>query len=154
VLEAKQAFDIPLALENIASLIEWPDDEMDEATFLFELLERTDTLLLLDIENVYANARNHDYDPVEFLERIPLDRIAYVHVAGGIERDGLYHDTHAHPIPAEVLQLLEELCARTAVPGVMLERDDRFPPDAETNAELDAIAAAMARGERKRHAVA
>jgi uncharacterized protein (UPF0276 family) len=150
VQEAKAALPVPLALENIATLFEWPDAEMDEAAFLTAVLERTDVLLLLDIENVYANALNHGYDPVEFLDRIPLERIAYVHVAGGVQRGTLYHDTHTHDVPAVVFDLLAELCARTDVPGVMLERDDRFPPDAQLNAELDSIAAAVARGAARR----
>jgi uncharacterized protein (UPF0276 family) len=154
VRAARSALPVPLALENVAALFEWPDGEMDEATFLAELLERADVLLLLDMENVYANARNHGYDPRTFLDRLPLGRIAYVHIAGGVERDGLYHDTHAHPVPVAVLDLLEAVCARAAVPGVMLERDDRFPSDAVLNAELDAIAAAVARGAARRQGVA
>lgn len=150
VRAAQAVLPVPLALENIASLIEWPDAELDEAAFLTEILEQTDSQLLLDIENVYANAFNHGYDAVEFLERIPLERIAYVHIAGGIVRDGLYHDTHAHPVPVAVLHLLEELCARTAVPGVMLEWDDCFPSDVELNAVLDAIATAAANGAERR----
>lgn len=58
VLEAKAALPVPLALENIASLFEWPNAELDEATFLREVLERADVSLLLDVENLYANARN------------------------------------------------------------------------------------------------
>jgi uncharacterized protein (UPF0276 family) len=126
---------------------------MDEATFLTDVLEQSDTLLLLDVENVYANARNHGYDPIALLKRIPLERIAYIHMAGGIEKDGLYHDTHTHAIPREVYCLLEEVCARAAVPGAMLERDDRFPSDAELNAELDGIAATMSCGRARREAL-
>ena len=65
-----------------------------------------------------------------------------MHAAGGVERDGLYHDTHAHPTPRGVLDLVAELCARRDPPGVMLERDDAYPPEPELAAELDAIAAA------------
>lgn len=143
VREAQAALPVPLALENIAHLFEWPNADMDEAAFLTEILERTDALLLLDIENVYANARNHGYDAAAFLDRLPLDRVAYVHIAGGIERAGLYHDTHAHAVPPAVLDLLAELCRRAAVPGVMLERDDRFAAEDVLNAELDAIAAML-----------
>lgn len=150
IREAKAALPVPLALENIASLFEWPDAGMDETKFLSEVLERADVLLLLDIENVYANARNHRWDPVAFLDQLPLHRIAYVHVAGGVERQGLYHDTHTHPVPTAVLELLEELCARVAVPGILLERDGQFPTEAELTAELDAIAAAARRGSRRR----
>ena len=141
---------VPLALENISTLFDWPDAEMDEAAFLTQICERTESLLLLDIENVYANARNLGGDPVAFLEKLPLSKIAYVHIAGGIEQNGVYHDTHTYDIPEGVFALLEELCARVAVPGVMLERDGRFPSEAKLNAELDAITDAMHRGQVRR----
>jgi uncharacterized protein (UPF0276 family) len=139
---AQAELGVPLALEHVAALLEWPAPELDEAAFLTELLERTGALLLLDVANLYANARNHGGDPLVFLDRLPLERIAYVHVAGGVERDGLYHDTHAHPTPPGVLDLVAEVCARRDPPGVMLERDDDYPPEPELAAELDAIAAA------------
>lgn len=85
---AKAALPVPLALENVATLFDWPGPALDEADFLAELLEGADVLLLLDIENVYANARNHGWDAVAFLERPPLERLAYVHVAGGADRGG------------------------------------------------------------------
>jgi uncharacterized protein len=133
-------------LEHVAALLEWPDADYDEAGFLTELLERTGALLLLlDVANLHAAVRNFGTDPAAFLDALPLERVAYVHVAGGTEDSGLYHDTHAHPVAAAVLDLLAELCARHRPPGVMLERDDRFPPEAELAAELDAIAAVVAR---------
>ena len=152
IRQVEAELPVPLALENIATLFEWPGADMDEAAFLTEMVERTETLLLLDIENVYANARNLGGDPIAFLEKLPLSRIAYVHVAGGVETNGIFHDTHAHAIPGEVFDLLEELCARAAIPGAMLERDDQFPSDAELNTELDGIAAAMQRGQARRTA--
>ena len=54
-------------------------------------------------------------------------------------RDGVWHDTHAHPVPTAVLELLAALCERTVVPGVMLERDAAYPSDAALTAEVDAI---------------
>jgi uncharacterized protein len=139
---AQAELSVPLALEHVAALLEWPAPELDEAAFLTGLLERTGAWLLLDLANLHANARNHGGDPLAFLDALPLERVAYVHVAGGVERDGLYHDTHAHPTPPEVLDLLTALCARSDPPGVMLERDDAYPPAPELAAELDAIAAA------------
>jgi len=155
VRRAQAALPVPLALENVAHLFEWPGGEMGEADFLAEVLERADVRLLLDVENVYANARNHGFDPLAFLQRLPLKRLAYVHVAGGILKHGLYHDTHCHAVPAAVLDLLEEVAARVPVPGALLERDGDFPPDARLNAELDGIARAVARGNarRERHHV-
>jgi uncharacterized protein (UPF0276 family) len=132
----------------VAALLEWPAPELDEAAFLTELLDRTGALLLLDLANLHANARNHGGDPLAFLDALPLERIAYVHVAGGVERDGLYHDTHAHPTPPAVLELVTELCARRDPPAVMLERDDDYPPEPELAAELDAISAATGAARR------
>lgn len=139
VLTARRVLPVPLALENIASFIRLPGGTMDEPTFLKLLLQRTGASLLLDVSNLHANAKNHGYDPVRWLDAAPLDRLAYVHLAGGIERDGLHHDTHAHPLEAGSLALLAELRRRASVPGVMLERDDAFPGQAELFGELDAI---------------
>lgn len=142
--------DVPLALEPIAALFDWPDDEYTEADFLTALLDRTGALLLLDVANVHANARNRGTDPVAALDALPLDRIAYVHIAGGAVIDGLYHDTHTHAVPEAVLDLLTAVRDRLpASPPVMLERDGRYPPAATLRAEFDAIASAS-RGVRAR----
>ncbi|MFC7484166.1 DUF692 domain-containing protein [Luedemannella flava] len=136
---------VPLALEPVAALFDWPGAELDEADFLTELLDRTGALLLLDIANVYANARNRGEDPLHLLDRLPLEQVAYVHVAGGAEHDGRYHDTHTDPVPAEVLELITQLCGRCRPPALMLERDGHYPPADALRAELDAIAHAAGR---------
>jgi len=150
VLAARRALPAPLALENIAAVVEWPEAGMGEAEFLAELLERTDTRLLLDVSNVHANARNHGLDPLAYLDALPLERLAYVHVGGGIEREGTYHDTHAHRVDPAALELLEELAALVEVPGAMRERDDDFPPAEGLAAEREAISDAVRRGARRR----
>jgi len=139
---------VPLALEPIAALFDWPDDELTEAQFLTEILDRTGAALLLDIANVYANARNRAEQPSELLDALPLERIAYVHVAGGAEAGGvdgpagraLYHDTHTDPTPPAVLDLVAQLSARREPPALLLERDGHYPAAAALTAELDAIA--------------
>lgn len=146
VRRVQDGLPVPIALEPIATLFDWPDAELDEGDFLTELLDRTGALLLLDIANVYANARNRGEEPTALLDRVPLERVAYVHVAGGEERDGLYHDTHTAPTPPAVLELIGELCARRRPPALVLERDGRYPPAAELDAELDAIAVAAGVG--------
>ncbi|MFG1790528.1 DUF692 domain-containing protein [Nocardia sp. NPDC049149] len=144
ISRTQEALDVPLAVENIAALFDWPEDEYTEAEFLTELIDRTGVYLLLDIANVYANARNRHRDPLAELLRLPAERIAYCHVAGGHEADGRYHDTHTHPVPAEVLTLVGEFATSRPVP-LMLERDGNYPPAAELLDELDAIAAAADR---------
>jgi len=145
---AQQELPVPLALENVASIFEWPEAELDEADFVAELLERTDALLLLDVANLYANGRNHGFDPVTHLDRLPLERLAYVHVAGGTEVAGTYLDTHDCAVPREVLSLLHEVTSRCPAVPVLLERDRNHPCEAELQADLDRIAATQRRGAR------
>ncbi len=146
VRSAQRILRVPFALENVATLLEWPGAEMSEATFVSELLRRTGALLLLDVSNLYANGRNHGWSPVSFLDEVPLNRLAYVHIAGGAEFNGLYHDTHAHPVPRGPLEVFSELCERTSPPAVILERDDRFPPLRELEEELATIESHISRG--------
>ncbi|WP_430477891.1 DUF692 family multinuclear iron-containing protein [Streptomyces sp. P11-1] len=136
---AQDALPVPLALENIAALISWPDEELTEGQFLAELVERTGVRLLIDVANLHTNHVNRGEDPAKALDELPVEAIAYVHVAGGIEKDGVWHDTHAHPVTAPVLDVLAELRSRVDPPGVLLERDDAFPPGAELAAELETI---------------
>jgi hypothetical protein len=156
VRAAQDLLPVPLALENISALFDWPDRDYDEAEFLAAVVDRTGCLLLLDVANVYANHRNLGADPTTFLGRLPLDRVAYVHMGGGYESetDGVYHDTHSHPVPDGALDLLAHLASIAEPPGVMLERDDDFPDAAGVAAELARIRAALAGGNRRRTASA
>jgi uncharacterized protein (UPF0276 family) len=142
---AQAALPVPLAVENVAALIAWPEDEMTEGQFLSELVERTGVLLLLDVANLHAARVNFGADPVAALDALPLSHVAYLHVAGGMLTDGIWHDTHAHPVPAQALEVLAAFAGRRGpsgpLPGVLLERDDAYPPDAEMAAELAAIRA-------------
>lgn len=149
---AQALLPVPLAVENIAALFDWPGAEMTESEFLGEIADQTGVLLLFDLANVHANALNLQLDAGAMLDTLPLDRVAYVHVAGGEELDGLYYDTHAHRTPPAVLALVEALVARHDVPGLMLERDEQFPDDVELGGELDAIAAAIEAGRTHRTA--
>ncbi|MET8884393.1 DUF692 domain-containing protein [Streptomyces rubiginosohelvolus] len=136
---AQDSLPVPLALENIAALITWPGEELTEGQFLAELVERTGVRLLIDVANLHTNHVNLGQDPAKALDELPVEAIAYVHVAGGVEKNGVWHDTHAHPVSEPVLEVLAELRSRVDPPGVLLERDDAFPPGAELAGELDAI---------------
>ncbi|MFE8010601.1 DUF692 domain-containing protein [Streptomyces sp. NPDC057418] len=141
---AQDSLPVPLALENIAALISWPDEELTEGQFLAELVERTGVRLLIDVANLHTNHVNRGEDPAQALDELPVEAIAYVHVAGGVEKDGVWHDTHAHPVTRPVLDVLAELRSRVDPPGVLLERDDDFPSAAELAGELTAIRATWA----------
>ncbi|MFF5111627.1 DUF692 family multinuclear iron-containing protein [Streptosporangium sp. NPDC000509] len=145
VRRAQDALPVPLALENVAALFGWPEDEMTEAAFLGELVEMTGVGLLIDVANLYTNQVNLGLSAVAALDGLPLSELAYVHVAGGHSHRGLWHDTHTAHVPADVLDILSELCARVEPPGVLLEWDDDYPSDGALEGELGRIRGAMAR---------
>ncbi|WP_460070573.1 MbnB/TglH/ChrH family RiPP precursor modification enzyme [Streptomyces sp. YKOK-I1] len=145
---AQDALPVPLAVENIAALIAWPGEEMTEGQFLYELADRTGVRLLIDVANLYTNHVNRGEDPAGALDELPLEALAYVHVAGGFARDGVWHDSHAHPVPRPVLDILTDLASRVSPPGVLLERDENFPEPAVLELELEAIRDAVRDGER------
>ncbi|MEU0222596.1 DUF692 domain-containing protein, partial [Streptomyces sp. NPDC006265] len=143
---AQDALPVPLAVENIAALICWPGEEMTEGQFLYDLADRTGVRLLIDVANLHTNHVNRGEDPAKALAELPLEAIAYVHVAGGFERDGVWHDSHAHPVPRPVLDILADLASRVSPAGVLLERDENFPEPAELEHELSAIRRALEAG--------
>ncbi|MCM3894943.1 DUF692 domain-containing protein [Gordonia sputi] len=140
IRRTQDCLPVPLAVENIASLFEWPDDEYTDGEFLAELVERTGVHLLVDVANVYACAANRGSDPSSDLARLPLERIAYCHVAGGAPDGRFYHDTHTAPVPDDVLALVTQLAATGRAGAFLLERDGHYPPATELVDELHAIA--------------
>jgi uncharacterized protein (UPF0276 family) len=89
---------------------------------LNELCRRSGCWMLLDLHNLYTNARNHHFDPIEHLERLDFDRVLEIHVAGGVEYEGFYLDAHSGPIAPPVLDLLEWTLPRVPnLGGVVFE---------------------------------
>jgi uncharacterized protein len=132
VRTVRSRIPVPFLLENITYLFEWPDSDMSDAAFLNVICRETGAGLLLDIENLYLNSRNHGFDPYEYLDALPDGLVQEVHVAGGttVREDYLarpfFADTHSHPVPDPVLELLDYVLARQTPRAIVLERDDRL----------------------------
>lgn len=156
VRRAIDALPVPLALENVAAPVRWPNDELAEAELLAELLDRTGALLLLDVANLHANLVNHGGDLDAYLDRLPLERVAYLHVAGGARVETMWRDTHAHPVTAPIVDVLARVLARTGPRPLLLERDHQFGTRDGLEGELDLLedrlAAARAGVHARRHA--
>lgn len=135
----------PFLLENISYYMQMPGDQMEEVDFLAEVLEKADCGLLLDVNNVYVNSINHNFDPYRYLDRLPLERTVQVHVAGHTHGDELIIDTHGQAVIEPVFELLEYVLKRTEVKAVMLERDQNYPEFSEILSELDQIRALVQR---------
>lgn len=137
IREAQDFLGRRIAIENVTYYTTL-ESEMDEATFISSVLEEADCDLLLDINNVYINAHNHSYDPKAFLNKLPMERLVYIHIAGHKNEEGYKRDTHAHPICNEVYDLLAWL--KPKVP-ILLERDDNCSDFEELKKEMERVAA-------------
>lgn len=128
-----------IALENV-SYYAAPGQEMSELDFLRGVLEKADCDLLLDVNNIYVNSINHDYDANAFLDALPAERVAYIHIAGHYdEAEDLRVDTHGADVIPEVWALLDRAYARCGVIPTLLERDFNIPPLPELLAEVGQI---------------
>ena len=144
------AIPVPFLLENIAYIFEWPVPEMDEASFLNLVLAESGAGLLLDIENVRLNARNHGFDAAGFIDRLPPGTVQQVHLAGGAAIEERFlnapflADSHSHPVSDEALDLLECVLARHRPTHIILERDTRLSETEEILADIVAIRSRIA----------
>lgn len=134
-----------MAVEN-ASYYCAPGAEMSELAFISAVLDEADCDLLLDINNIYVNSVNHQYDAHEFLKSLPGERIAYAHIAGHYnEADDLIVDTHGADVIEPVWGLLAEAYKQFGVFPTLLERDFNLPPLDELLTEVEQIGEIQAR---------
>jgi uncharacterized protein (UPF0276 family) len=138
---------VPFLLENITYVFEWPDSKMSDAQFLNLICRETGAGLLLDVENVFLNSRNHGFDPRAFLDELDAGLVQEVHMAGGVtvhDAAGrpILADSHSHPVPEEALDLLDYALVRHCPQTIILERDDRLDEGEEI---LDDVARIRAR---------
>lgn len=114
--------------------------EMSELEFIREIVKTSGCQLLLDVNNIYVNAFNHGYDAREFIRQLPLDKVAYIHMAGHEQvAPDLIIDTHGQPIIDPVYELFDWTAQRLHPVPVLLERDYNFPQLEELNGELQRL---------------
>jgi hypothetical protein len=130
-----------IAVENASYYVASPVADMSELEFINAVLAEADCLLHLDVNNIYVNSVNHNYDPVTFLHALPGERIAYIHTAGHYkEAEDLIVDTHGADVIDPVWDLLEETYRTFGVFPTLLERDFNIPPLLELVKEVEHIA--------------
>ena len=128
-----------MLLENVSSYVSYSDSNMSEWEFLREVAERADCLILLDINNIYVSAYNHNFDPYTYLHAMPAERVYQFHLAGHTHENNLIIDTHDHPIADPVFELYAAAVQQLGRVSTMIERDDHIPPLPELLAELDQV---------------
>jgi uncharacterized protein (UPF0276 family) len=145
VRTVQEVLERRILLENVSSYVSFRDSPLTEWQFLAEIAARADCLILLDVNNIYVSAVNHDFDPLEYLAGVPPERVQQIHLAGHENHGDYLVDTHDHPVADPVWELYASAIRRCGAVSTMIERDDRIPPLAELCAELDQARALAAR---------
>lgn len=139
IRQVQDFLEMPLTLENV-SYYTPVAAEMDEASFISSIVRESGCQLLLDVNNVYVNSFNHQYDARTFISQLPLDQVAYVHMAGHEQvSDDLIIDTHGQAIIDEVFELFDFTLSKINPVPVLLERDFNFPALEEITAEMNQL---------------
>jgi hypothetical protein len=126
-----------ILLENVSSYMGYASSSMSEWEFLSAVAEQADCWILLDLNNLYVNARNFGFNPLVYLAALPPERVFQFHLAGHTDLGELVLDTHDHPICDEVWALLVAAARRFGPVSTMIERDADIPPVAELLGELE-----------------
>jgi len=129
----------PMLLENVSSYVSYGESQIREWEFLSEVAKRADCLILLDINNIYVSAFNHQFDPLTYLKAIPVDRVQQFHLAGHTQQSDIIIDTHDQPISDPVFKLYNEAVQLFGRVSTMIERDDNIPPLNILLDELDLV---------------
>jgi len=123
-----------ILLENVSSYLTYEESTFTEWDFLAEVARRADCGILLDINNIYVSAKNHGFDPSDYLTAMPVDRVGQYHLAGHSDHGDYLLDTHDHPVCGDVWTLYREAVQRFGLVSTLIEWDENVP-------ELDVLIA-------------
>jgi len=140
IRRTQEILERPIAVENASYYVAPPVSHMSESEFIRAVLEQADCGLHLDVNNVYVNSVNFQFDAAAFIETLPANRVVYIHTAGHYQQaDDLIIDTHGADIIPAVWKLLEKSYSLFGVSPTLLERDFNLPPLAELVSEVKQI---------------
>lgn len=123
--------------ENVSSYVEFQQSQMPEWEFVAKVAQQADCGILLDVNNIFVSSFNHDFDPMDYINAMPADRIIQYHVAGHKDKGSVIIDTHDHTIRDEVWELYRKCTTIFDGVSTLLERDDHIPEINDLLSELD-----------------
>src|ERR1700739_2182488 len=135
IRDARDYLEVPIAVENVSSYAEFHLSEMTEWEFLNEVVERADCGILLDVNNIYLSSQNHNFDPFTYVNSVPVDRVAQIHIAGHSKYRKYILDTHDHPGIDPLGKCAARAIERCGPVATLLEWDDNTPTFDEVHAE-------------------
>lgn len=136
VRRAQDVLGRQILLENVSSYVSFTTDTLREWELVAAVAERSDSLILLDVNNVYVSSVNHGFDPQDYLRALPAARVRQIHLAGHSVQGASIIDTHDQAVSDPVWALYADALRRFGAVATMIERDDNIPPLADLAAEL------------------
>lgn len=127
----------PLLIENVSSYLTYKQSEMSEWDFIQEIVKQSDCYLLLDVNNIYVSSFNHGFNPMDYINSMPVGKVAQIHLAGHTNHGDYIIDTHNAPVIEPVWTLYEATIQRFGPVSTMIERDDNMPEFDELLAEIN-----------------
>lgn len=118
--------ELPFALENLSSYVSFQQDQMTEWEFYSAVVEKANIYMMLDVNNIYVSSRNHGFDPMDYINNIPIERVLQFHLAGHTDYNTHVLDTHDHYVCEEVWKLYGLIYPKTQGVSTLLEWDDKF----------------------------
>src|SRR5260221_12643214 len=134
VREVRDFLEVPVAVENVSSYAEYHVSEMNEWEFLSEVVERADCGILLDVNNIYVSSQNHSFDPYDYLNNVPHERVGQIHVAGHSKFEKYILDTHDHAPIDPVWKMYARAIELAGSTATLLEWDAHIPTFQEVHA--------------------
>ena len=135
IRQVQDFVEVPVVVENVSSYAEYHVSEMTEWEFLTEVVEQADCGILLDVNNIYVSSQNHNFDPFRYVNAVPAERVAQIHIAGHSKYEKYVLDTHDHPVINPVWALYARAIRRCGATATLLEWDDKIPSFDEVHSE-------------------
>ncbi len=130
-----------ILVENVSTYLEFPENELGEAAFLGAVAERADCFILLDVNNVIVNAKNHGLSPTDFVATLPVERVRQLHLAGHTDHGTHAIDDHGSRVPDAVMELYRHVLRRFGRVPAIVEWDDNVPTLEELEQEMERVKA-------------
>jgi hypothetical protein len=135
IREVRDFVEVPVCVENVSSYAEYHVSEMTEWEFLSEVVERADCGILLDVNNIYVSSQNHSFDPYDYLNNVPHERVGQFHIAGHSKYEKYILDTHDHAVLDPVWKMYEHAVRLCGPTSTLLEWDAHIPSFEEVHRE-------------------
>jgi uncharacterized protein (UPF0276 family) len=137
IKQVQDILDRHILIENVSSYLTFENSQMTECEFLTAIAQEADCYILLDVNNIYVSACNHNFNALDYLRGIPRERVVQIHLAGHTNHGDYIVDTHDAPVIQPVWDLYGQTLKHFGAVSTMIERDDNIPPLSDLLAEVD-----------------